>query len=190
METVLYMVRHAQSPYIVGQERTRGLSLQGETDVKRITEIMSKEKVDMVISSPFARAILTVEGIAKERHLEIVEVEELKERLVGGDGQLDEVELEEAIRQSFEDKDFCLPGGESISQAKERAIPIITNLLRKYKGQHIVIGTHGNIMTAIMGYYDSHYNYDFWKHTAKPDIYKLTFVGENLHNVERLWFKG
>ncbi|MBG9791564.1 hypothetical protein ABD76_03160 [Paenibacillus dendritiformis] len=35
--------------------------------------------------------------------------------------------------------------------------------------------------------FDSGYGYDFWKDTSMPDIYRCTFRGENLAEVERLW---
>ena len=54
-------------------------------------------------------------------------------------------------------------------------------------GQKIAIGTHGNIMTIILNYFDKNYGYDFWLQTSKPDIYKLEFDGIELLRVNRLW---
>ncbi|WP_353958403.1 hypothetical protein [Bacillus sp. DX4.1] len=60
-------------------------------------------------------------------------------------------------------------------------------MLKDYEGKNIVIGTHGNIMTIIMNYFDDRYGYDFWKSTSKPDIYRLEFKNESLIKVKRLW---
>lgn len=47
METTLFMIRHAESPFKFGQERTRALSTQGETDANKITELMSQENMGL-----------------------------------------------------------------------------------------------------------------------------------------------
>lgn len=187
--TSLIMVRHAHSPFVFGQERSRGLSEQGEKDAKKTTEILSGETILRIVSSPYKRAIQTVEGLANERELEIHLFEELKERRLKGPYKLSEDEIDHTIKRSFVDQGFALEGGESLKEVQYRAIPLINDLLNKYKGQTVVLGTHGNIMTIIMNYFDPKYAYEFWKTTTKPDIYKLEFRDLNLHSVERLWKK-
>ena len=41
MNTTIYMIRHAKSPFIFGQERMREISQQGIIDAKKVTEIMN-----------------------------------------------------------------------------------------------------------------------------------------------------
>jgi 2,3-bisphosphoglycerate-dependent phosphoglycerate mutase len=186
--THIYMIRHAESPYVHGEESTRGLSEAGHEAVRTINEIMRPEQVDAVVSSSYARAVLTVQGVADERGLTVIPFEELRERAIKGLGyQSAWEELESAIKQSFINKDYALPGGESTRQAQERAIPVIRKLLREYAGRKVAIGTHGNIMTIIMNYFDESYGYDFWNSTSKPDIYRLDFDGERLVGVQRMW---
>ncbi|CAH1217761.1 hypothetical protein PAECIP111893_04303 [Paenibacillus plantiphilus] len=186
--TTIYMVRHAESPLILGEERIRGLSPRGHEDVKRVEEIMRFVEVDVVVSSPYARALLTVKGVAEAKGLPVIELEELRERpIVGLQDKLAQQAFTARIRQSFDDKDFVPDGGESTRQAQERAIPIIGELLRKYEGKSIVIGTHGNIMTIILNHYDDRYGVAFWESTSIPDIYRLDFAGEKLVGVRRMW---
>lgn len=187
MTTNLYMVRHAESPFIFGEERTRGLSAEGEVAAEKVAALLLLEKVDVIVSSPFVRSIKTIEEIATTRNLEIELFEELRERMIKGNYQLSWEEVEPAIEKSFSDKDYCLPGGETTRQAQERAIPVVKQLLKAHKGKNIVVGTHGNIMTIIMNYFDEQYGYDFWKNTSKPDIYRLQFNDEKLIDMQRIW---
>ncbi|QYR21290.1 histidine phosphatase family protein [Paenibacillus sp. sptzw28] len=188
MTTHIYMIRHAESPFVHGEESTRGLSEAGHEAVLTINEIMRPEQVDVVVSSSYERAVLTVQGVADERGLTVTRFEELRERAIEGlDYRTAWEELEGAIKQSFIDKDYALPGGESTRHVQERAIPVIRRLLQEYAGRKIAIGTHGNIMTIIMNYFDESYGYDFWNSTSKPDIYRLDFDGERLIAVKRLW---
>lgn len=189
LDTVIYMVRHAKSPYKLGEERVRGLSEEGETDAKRVTELLSDKEISVIASSPYLRAIQTIEGLATQKGLPIIEFEELKERpIMSLEYKLTESEVQDAIEQSFHDKEYCLKEGETTNQAQERAIPVIIQLLNDYKGKKIVIGIHGNIMTIIMNYFDEQYGFEFWKSTTKPDIYELTFDEKHcLKEVNRLW---
>lgn len=187
MITNIYMVRHAESPFVDGQERIRGLSVEGEEDAGEVAKLMLLEEVDVIVSSPFARSIKTIEEIATTRNLEIKLIEELRERMIKGNYKLSWEEVEPAIEKSFSNKDYCLPGGETTRQAQERAIPIIKQLLKEHTGKNIVIGTHGNIMTIMLNYFDEQFGYDFWASTSKPDIYKLVFSGSELIEVKRKW---
>ena len=64
--TNLYFVRHAHSIY-TPEELERPLSKKGFEDAQRVTELLKTEKIDVVISSPYKRAIQTVQGIAESR---------------------------------------------------------------------------------------------------------------------------
>lgn len=188
MKTTIYMVRHAESHFEYGQERTRGLSAEGFAEAKRVAEIFADIDVHYMASSPYTRAKQTIQYIAEHKSLHIVEYEELVERPIKGlDYKASWDVLYEAIRRSFVDKDFALEGGESTRKAQRRAIPLIEGLLKEHQGKTIVIGTHGNIMTIIMNHYDDKYGFDFWNTTSKPDIYRMVFTGNQLEQVERIW---
>ena len=188
MRTNLYMVRHAESPFEFGKEKSRGLSEEGMTAARRVASIFSTIEVHYIASSSYTRAIQTVQPLAEQTNIPVIEYDELIERPIKGlDTKAPWDALLEAIRRSFEDKDYALEGGESTREAQERAIPVIEKLLEEQKGNNIVLGTHGNIMTIIMNYYNEAYGFEFWEQTSKPDIYKLTFDGNKLENVERLW---
>lgn len=182
------MVRHAESPFIHGKERTRGLSDKGVGHAQELAKIFASITVDLVISSPYTRAVDTVLPIADSKGLQVVLYEELKERPIEGlDYRSGWEVLERAIQVSFEDLDYALEGGESTRQAQQRAIPVIEQILNEYKEKSVVLGTHGNIMAAIMNYYDPQYGHEFWSGTSKPDIYLLEFEGNRLVQVNRLW---
>ncbi|GGD53921.1 histidine phosphatase family protein [Paenibacillus nasutitermitis] len=188
MKTILYMVRHAESPFEFGKERSRGLSAEGMAEARRVTEVFTGIDIQYMASSPYTRAKQTIQYIAEQKGLTITEYEALRERsMEGPDDKTGWDQLYEAIRKSFDDKDFALEGGESARSVQQRALPVIQSLLDEQRGSTIVIGTHGNIMTIIMNYYDDRYGFEFWDKTTKPDIYKLTFDWNHLEQVERIW---
>jgi 2,3-bisphosphoglycerate-dependent phosphoglycerate mutase len=65
MSTFVYMVRHGESPK-EGNDRTRGLTEKGYLDAKRVTDILKEKEIDVIVSSPYIRSILTVEQLAQQ----------------------------------------------------------------------------------------------------------------------------
>ena len=121
-------------------------------------------------------------------NLEIYQYEELAERAIASlRYEISEQDLLQGIERSFTDLDYCMSEGETTRQAQTRAIPVIHELLKENQGKKIVVGTHGNIMTIILNYFNSSFGYNFWLQTSKPDIYRLEFVETKLTHVERLW---
>jgi 2,3-bisphosphoglycerate-dependent phosphoglycerate mutase len=84
--------------------------------------------------------------------------------------------LETAIYKVWHDEHFSFDGGESNKKAQERGVRALKKVLTEYSGKNIVIGTHGNIMVLIMNYYDSIYDYEFWKQLSMPDIISLHLI--------------
>jgi len=181
------MVRHGESPK-EGNDRTRGLTEKGYLDAQRVTDILKDEKIDAVVSSPYIRSILTVEMIAQQIGQEVIVFEDLKERIFSsGNKRLADKELVQILEKSFFDSNFSLEGGESNAECQKRAIKVLKELLDALKNKKLVIGTHGAIMTLMMGYFDSTYDLNFLHSTSKPDIYRMEFNEQELLNVQRLW---
>lgn len=171
MSTFVYMVRHGESPK-EGNDRARGLTEKGYFDAKRVTNILKDKEIDVVVSSPYIRSILTVEQLAQRIGEEVLVFEDLKERIFSsGNNRVSDKELVPLLERSFSESNFSLEGGES----------------NAFRDKKIVIGTHGAVMTLIMGYFDSTYDLDFLHSISKPDIYRMEFNEQELVNVQRLW---
>ena len=160
------------------------MSERGFTDANTVTELLKGENIDRVFSSPFKRAIQTVEGIAKYVNKEVELIEDFKERLLAEKPVQD---FSVAITKVWEDYDFSWKGGESNKIAQKRGVNATLQVLENNTGKNVVIGTHGNIMVLIMNHFDRKYGFEFWKQLEMPDIYKLSFDGKKLVHVRRIW---
>ncbi|MBU5220518.1 histidine phosphatase family protein [Bacillus albus] len=188
MNTYIYMVRHGESPKLEGDERTRGLTEKGYMDTRRVTDILKAERIDTFISSPYNRAMLTIEGAANFYEKEIVLYENLKECMFLSEGQvISDKEVYPLVKKMFSNPDFARTEGESYKDCQRRVVKVLKEILMGFQGQKIVIGTHGLVMTLMMNYLDKQYDFEFLMNTSKPDIYKMEFKKEQLMNVERLW---
>ncbi len=182
--TNIYFVRHAHSKYTPDQ-LNRSLSEKGMKDAEKITEILMRHnvKIDYVISSPYRRAIQTVEGIACQIGKKVIIEDRFKERVLAS-GLVED--FDSAIKKVWSDYTFSWNGGESNKTAQKRGIMALKEILKTYKNKNVAIGTHGNIMVLIMNYFDEKYDFSFWKTLQMPDIYKLSFNKEDLIEAEHI----
>ncbi|CAM4321304.1 phosphoglycerate mutase [Bacillus manliponensis] len=180
--TTIYFVRHAHSTY-TKDERERPLSEKGWKDAMAVTDLFKTEDIDIVLSSPYKRAIQTVEGIAAHFQFPILVEEDLRERLLS----VEPLEnFQEGMMEVWGNPMFSFPGGESNEVAQKRGVTCMKQILEKYEGKSVVIGTHGNIMVLIMNYFDEKYDMSFWKELEMPDVYKLTFSNKKLQTVIKM----
>src|SRR5690625_2901242 len=154
--TNLYFVRHAHSTF-TPDELGRPLSSKGFEDVEKINKILSKENIDIVISSPYKRALQTVEGVAKSIGKEVIIYDGFKERTLS---RIPVDDFHSAITKVWAEPTFSWEGGESNIIAQERGVNTTLTVLKRYENKNIVVGTHGNIMVLIMNYFDKKYGFN------------------------------
>ena len=141
-------------------------------DAHRITDVLQSEGIEVFISSPYLRAQLTIEELAKHCGKNILVVEDLKERrFLNEDSRLPDNELFPLIEKSFSDLNFALPGRESNRACEDRAIRVLKEVLKTYQGKKVVVATHGCVLTLMMGNYDSQYDLNFLRHIRKNRIF-------------------
>ncbi|MEO4053890.1 histidine phosphatase family protein [Solibacillus sp. CAU 1738] len=186
MHTTIYFIRHADSHFVLGKERERPLSEEGVLAAGKLVSSLQNVHFDAVFSSPYKRAIQTLDGLVDP--VDIILEEDLRERTLKGPYKLTAEEIDLAIKQSFENVDYCLDGGESVRQVQYRALPVIFGILENQNYNTVAIGTHGNIMTSIINYFDDTIGYSFWKSTKKPDIHKLVFNSFHLISIKKITF--
>ncbi|MGF6355583.1 2,3-bisphosphoglycerate-dependent phosphoglycerate mutase [Paenibacillus sp. 4624] len=185
--TSLYFVRHAESRFIEGQERERGLTEQGDLDAAKVARILHTEDVEVFYSSPYLRAVHTIQRLADLCGKSVFIEEDLRERTLSSP-HVKHDDFYEAKRQLYLDTTFAFPGGESGIQAQKRAVNTIEQMLGEHRGKKVVIGTHGDIMTLIFQHVDPSYGFEFWKSTTMPDIYRMDLdQADKMFQIKRMW---
>ena len=187
--TTVYFVRHAHSPWVPNREADRPLSDRGRADAARIADRLAERPVDAVLSSPYARARETVEPVA-DRHGLDVEIEEgfRERRLTDGPAESIGETFESAIDRVWSDPTFAWPGGESNEGARERGVRAIERTLARHRGETVVVGTHGNLLTLLLGHYDDRFGFAFWRdELTTPDVYETRFEAAAMVHAERRW---
>ena len=86
-------------------------------------------------------------------------------------------EIRDIIDFSFA---FAEEDGESIGAVQERNIEALNEILEKYDGKNIVIGTHGTALSSIINYYDKTFSGESFMKIIDfmPWILKMEFDGK------------
>lgn len=163
--TRVYFVRHAEPNYENHDDMLRELSPRGMVDRKLVTVFLSDKKIDVVLSSPFKRAVDTVADFAEKNKLTIETIDDFRERRV------DSCWIEDFAafsKRQWSDFNYKLSDGECLNEVQARNITALNIVLETYQGKNIVIGSHGTALSTIINYYASSFGYE--------DFEKIRFV--------------
>lgn len=158
--TKIYFVRHAQPNYENHNDILRELSLKGLEDRKKVTDFLSDKSVDLVLSSPFKRAIDTVGDFAQKFGFEIETIEDFRERKIDSAWIED---FEAFSKKQWEDFNYKLSDGECLKEVQDRNISALNLVLKKYPDKTIVIGSHGTTLSTIINNFNKSFCYEDFK---------------------------
>ena len=155
--TTVYFVRHAESDISVRDE-IRPLTKKGYEDCGLVTAFFSDKKIDIILSSPYRRAIDTVADTARVAGLPVITVEDFRERK-SNSLWANSADLQCFRKNLWDDFSFTDSDGECLSELQERNITALNKVLTLYENKNIVIGTHGTALSAIINYYDRSFGF-------------------------------
>ena len=155
--TKVFFVRHAEPNYENHDDRIRELSPRGMEDRKKVTAFLADKNIDIVISSPYKRAVDTVKDFADKNGMVVKIVEDFKERKVDS-GWIEA--FTSFSQKQWSDFSFKLSDGECLKEVQDRNISALNNVLEQYSGKNIVVGSHGTALSTIINFYDNSFGYD------------------------------
>lgn len=175
--TRVFFVRHAQPNYANHNDLLRELSPKGLEDRKRVTHFLEDKQIQLVLSSPYKRAVDTVKDFADRFGFEIQTVEDFRERKVGGDWIED---FNTFAERQWRDFSYKLPDGESLGEVQRRSIAALNRVLEQHSGKNLVIGSHGTALSTIIHFYDPSFGYAAFEkiRDVMPWIVEFLFDGQ------------
>ncbi len=168
------------------------LSEEGEKQAQVLLEWFRVHDVPVqrIISSSLLRAVQSVTPLANWAGVPVETDERLRERVLSGAPLSD---WRGPTIASFADPDLCLGGGESGRQAADRAFAVLEAAVLEatMEGQScagaIVLVTHGQPLTQLLGRFDPAFGFDAWLSITNPDIFRLRFIPGTVPRPERVW---
>ena len=135
---------------------------------------MSDKNINVILSSPFKRAYDTVYDFALKNGLDIEVIEDFRERKIDSEWIPD---FNAFCKAQWEDCSYKLSDGENLGEVQNRNIQALQQVLEKYNGKNIVIGSHGTALSTIINYYDNTFGYSEFEEIRglMPWIVQFTF---------------
>jgi 2,3-bisphosphoglycerate-dependent phosphoglycerate mutase len=187
--TTVYLIRHAEPDFSIHDDRERPLTIKGKESCSRVIEYLEDKNITRIFSSPYRRAVDTVQGFADTCGLMIELIEELRERAV------DTVWIEnftQFVHNQWMDFDYKLEGGESLRQVQSRCITALEAILSKNPEGNLVVGSHGTAISTIIHYYDRDYGEEHFNQirSIMPFIAKMEFDFTRCKSIEIIDIMG
>jgi len=179
--TIIYFIRHAESNHTITDDRNRPLTDKGMADCMLVTEYLNNKQIDVILSSPYKRAIDTIINFAESIELPIITIEDFRER---ENAWLEDNQAWKSFsKQQWLNFSYKMSGGESLAEVQKRNIVALYDVLEKYENKNIVIGTHGTALSTVIHYYDNTYGYEDFMAMVHltPWVVKMSF--NNLNNI-------
>ena len=183
--TNLYFVRHAEPNYDNHDDMSRELTENGLRDRYKAADFLSDKNINLVLSSPYKRSVDTVRPIADAiGQSEIETYYDLRERTVCDEWLYC---FDDYAYRQWTDFTYRLAGGECLGEVQARNVAAIREIIRKYEGRNIAIGSHGTALSTIIHYYtEGKWGFEDFQRIKKvmPFVVKLSFDGETCTHCE------
>ena len=173
-----YLLRHAESaPDRRLPESDWPLSPQGEAQSQALVLVLERLGITCIVSSPYLRALRTVEPFARQAGLDVAIDTDLRERNLAEGYATD---WETLIRRAWDDLSFRAPGGESGLECQQRVAACIERWIRRANrgsatADTILFSSHGNAIGLYLNLLDPSFGFDGWRAMHNPDLFQLVY---------------
>lgn len=156
----LLLIRHGETDWntefrIQGRTDTP-LNARGLAQAERLSErLAAEEQVDVLYTSPLARACVTAQKIGQKLGLPPIEDERLVEQHFGELEGLTFQELERRYpdfihRWRESKKQLALPGGETIGEFQNRVQAFLNQVYGAHPNASVMVVTHGGTLRVML----------------------------------------
>ena len=149
----IYYVRHGQTDWNLARKMQGGgtekeLNSTGIEQAKQTKKELENAKYDIVICSPMHRAMQTAEIINKDKKVQMITDERIRERRLG---KLEGHEITDEIEKRIwnYDLNYQIPEGENLHYFEKRILDFLDDIKKKYEGKTILIVAHGGVAKVL-----------------------------------------
>lgn len=176
----LVLIRHCNAD---GQHKDSPLTNLGVNQARRLAEYLEKEALSpaKILSSPYMPAVETIKPYARTKGLKVEKDQRLQERIISNQPVDDWIGV---VKDSFEDPDLKLPGGESAKDALCRFQEVVDTLADTDDPYLIV--THGNLLALYLHDINPEFDFQDWQVLKNPDVFIVHINGEE-KAIKHVW---
>ena len=178
--TQIILARHGETQWNVEEVFRGRIDIElNETGIKQaelLAEYLSGIKIDAIYSSPLRRALKTAEMIASYHKLDVEIAPGLVDFDYGEWQSLAHQQVKDRYKELYAEwinspDRVKMPDGESLSDVRERALGVVSDVIAKYEGTVVLVShrvVNKVLICALLGLDNSH----FWN--IKQDTCGIT----------------
>ncbi|MFI8974229.1 histidine phosphatase family protein [Nocardia asteroides] len=179
MRATLILLRHA-TPVIPTpggpDDYTRPLTAEGHQQARDAAGVLRALAPQAIVSSPYLRAVQTVEPLAHALGLPVRTDDELRE---WDSGLAPRPDYARHYALSWAMPRLSRAGGESLGRLSHRAVGALLALAHRHHDGTVVIGSHGTfIARALVGFGFTQADWAFSHAMPMPAIYRLDLTDD------------
>ena len=167
----LHLLRHARPAPPLVQTADVPLAESGLAQAKAIVPILASLGIQRIVSSPYRRALETVQPYAIHAGIEIEIDARLREREMPF-AESPHAHIER-VRSSFADAAYAPEGGETFRETTARALMCLRQVAKETRSGLLLVG-HGQCLTLILRTASGKADFAFWQSLPTPAIIELT----------------
>ena len=159
--TTIYLVRHGENDW-VKKNRLAGwidgvhLNENGRKQARSVAKRLAPLPISAVYSSPVTRCVETAEYIARQRQLDLIELEDIGEVRYGDwEGKKVKKLTKEKlwfVVQFFPSR-LRFPNGEALREVQFRAVQALERLCTRHPEDSIVVVSHADVIKLVLAHY-------------------------------------
>lgn len=175
MHTDVVLVRHALSAARTADgpdEMGRPLAPDGLRQALGLVDVLAAPRPLAVWSSPYRRAVQTIEPTARALGLPVHTEWELRE---WDDGLPYTDDWEPHYARSWADPSHARPGGESLDQLTTRAVGAVRAIASEHAGRRVLVAGHGTFIARALAGFGHPADSAFWQRMPMPAVFRLRF---------------
>jgi len=159
--TIVLLIRHGENDW-VGKNRLAGrtpgvhLNEKGRQQATLLAEILAKQPIGAVYSSPLERCCETAQPTAAACGLSVIIEEGVLEADYGEwqGGALDELAKQPTWQLvQYHPSSFQFPGGESMRAMQQRAVDALERMAQTHPDTVVAVFSHADIIRTCMAHY-------------------------------------
>ena len=145
------------------------LSNLGLSQSQKTSKFLKDYNIDYIYSSPSSRAVDTIKDLAKEKSLDIIINDNLKEMNFGDFEGKTFKEIQSSYSEEFENMiklgfEYKYPNGENLIEFHNRISLYIDNIIKKNRDKSMLICAHAGAIRCIISHllsksYEYHWNF-------------------------------
>jgi 2,3-bisphosphoglycerate-dependent phosphoglycerate mutase len=171
----ILVVRHAE-PVVATvdgpAEPLRPLTGRGRRQAEDLAEALCAARPHTIVSSPYRRAVDTVQPAAARLGLEVGLLDDLHE---WRSGLRPTPRWRDHYLRCWADPGYALPGAESHDQARARMLAALDGIAARWRphGGTVVAGTHGTVISLALAGLGAPVDAAFWLGMPMPAVYRF-----------------